>query len=170
MPTDVLPSNSLHSCLYCEDVLCLEGFSARSPGSWQGGSWVSALLSGLFCWTPSQDLALFWCFVFVSVQDLEIQWHYLPTPLELTYQGPFCFFCCLVGFWFLCGFCFCCFLVFLWFGPNLTSDCVMVSTPLSTPQSGTLQLHILNSFISTTMCDDLARATEAQDGKKKQEV
>ena len=45
------------AAFYCEDVLCLEGFSARSPGSWQGGSWVSALLSGLFCWTPSQDLA-----------------------------------------------------------------------------------------------------------------
>ena len=28
-------------------------------------------------------------------------------------------------------------------------------------------MHLNNSFISTTMCDDLARATEAQDGKKK---
>ena len=27
-------------------------------------------------------------------------------------------------------------------------------------------MHLNNSFISTTMCDDLARATEAQDGKK----
>ena len=27
-------------------------------------------------------------------------------------------------------------------------------------------MHLVNSFISTTMCDDLARATEAQDGKK----
>ena len=27
-------------------------------------------------------------------------------------------------------------------------------------------MHMDNSFISTTMCDDLARATEAQDGKK----
>ena len=36
------------AAFHCEDVLCLEGFSARSPGSWQGGSWVSALLSGLF--------------------------------------------------------------------------------------------------------------------------
>ena len=36
------------AAFHCEDVLCLEGFSAQSPGSWQGGSWVSALLSGLF--------------------------------------------------------------------------------------------------------------------------
>ena len=27
-------------------------------------------------------------------------------------------------------------------------------------------MHLDNSFISTTLCDDLARATEAQDGKK----
>ena len=46
------------------------------------------------------------------------------------------------------------------------SDCVLVRTPLSTPQGGTLNMHLNNSFISTTMCDDLARATEARDGKK----
>ena len=31
-------------------------------------------------------------------------------------------------------------------------------------------LHLRNSFNSTTMCDDLARATEAQDGKKMRSV
>ena len=31
-------------------------------------------------------------------------------------------------------------------------------------------MHLRNSFISTTRCDDLARATEAQDGKKKTEL
>ena len=63
-------------CCYCEDVLCLEGFSARSPGSWQGGSWVSALLSGVFCWTPSQDLALFagvLCLFLCKIQFIECQ-------------------------------------------------------------------------------------------------
>ena len=30
-------------------------------------------------------------------------------------------------------------------------------------------MHLRNSFISTTRCDDLARATEAQDGKKPHE-
>ena len=29
-------------------------------------------------------------------------------------------------------------------------------------------MHLRNSFISTTRCDDLARATEAQDGKNHQ--
>ena len=52
------------------------------------------------------------------------------------------------------------------FRPDKTSDCVLVRTPLLTPQGGTLIMHMDNSFISTTMCDDLARATEAQDGKK----
>ena len=33
----------------------------RSPGSWQGGSWVSALLDDVFCLTPSLDLALWSC-------------------------------------------------------------------------------------------------------------
>ena len=112
VPTDVLPSNSLHGCLYCEDVLCLEGFSARSPGSWQGGSWVSAAEWIVLLDTFARSCFLFWCFVFVSVQDLVIQWHHLPTSLELTGQGSFCCLCCLVGFLFLCGFCFCCFLVF----------------------------------------------------------
>ena len=30
-------------------------------------------------------------------------------------------------------------------------------------------MHLDNSFISTTLCDDLPRATEAQDGKKTHE-
>ena len=61
-----------------------------------------------------------------------------------------------------------CFVVclFLSFRPDKTSDCVMVRTSLSTPQRGIQNMHLGNSFISTTMCDDLARATEAQDGKK----
>ena len=66
--------------------------------------------------------------------------------------------------------CFCSFvsvLCFLSFGPDKTSDCVMVRTPLSIPQGGTLNMHLNNSFISTTMCDGLAKATAAQDGKKK---
>ena len=39
--------------------------------------------------------------------------------------------------------------------------------PLLNPQRGIQWMHLRNSFISTTRCDDLARATEAQDGKKK---
>ena len=95
------------AAFHCEDVLCLEGFSPRSPGSWQGGFYVSAL-SGLFCWTPLQDLALFWCFVFASVQDLVIQWHHRPAPIGVVWSelsSLFLFFGWLFVFvWFL--FCF----------------------------------------------------------------
>ena len=79
---------SLFHCMAacnCEDVSCPEGFTARSPGSWQGGSWVSALLGGLFCWTPSQDLAP-WSGVvcFCSVQDI-VQGR-PPLRLQNSYQ------------------------------------------------------------------------------------
>ena len=69
--------------LPCEDVSCPDGFSARSPGSWQGGSWVSALLCGLFYWTSSHDLAmwsggvlLFLCKISNSLAHklLELSW------------------------------------------------------------------------------------------------
>ena len=116
--------------------------------------------------TFARSCFLIWCFVFVSVQDLVIQRHHQPPHWSCLVRARFSGFVvwlvllalvfAFVVFWFP-----------LWFGPDLTSDCVMVPTPLSTPQSGTLQLHLRNSFISTTMCDDLARATEAQDGKKK---
>ena len=69
---------SLIHCMatcYCEDVLCLKGFSARSPGSWLGGSWVSALLNGLFCWTPSQDLAPWSGVVLLFLCKISIHWH-----------------------------------------------------------------------------------------------
>ena len=145
----------------CEDVLCLEGFSARSPGSWLGGSWVSALLSGLFCWTPSQDLAP-WSGVFrLFLCKISIHWHSCGLSLRaiLSVLFPLAF---VFLFWLLL-----CFGLFVFSGPDKTSDCATVRTPLSTPQGGTLKLRMDNSFISTTMCDDLARATEAQDGKKK---
>ena len=110
MPADVLPSNSLHGCLSLRRCLM--------PG-------------GL------RSCFLFWCFVFASVQDLVIQWHHRPAPIGVVWSGLsslFLFFGC---FLFLCGFCF--FLV-SWFsrcfGPDLTSDCVMVPTPLSTPNAG----------------------------------
>ena len=110
---------------------------------------------------------LVFCFCFGARSRNSVA-HLLPAPLELSGQGSlrgFCFFGCSVLC--VCGFCFCCFVCFvLCFEPYLTSDCVMVRTPLLTFQCGTWYLHLLNSFISTTMCDDLARATEVQDGKK----
>ena len=76
--------------------------------------------------TFARSCFLFWCFVFVSVQDLVIQWHPLPTSLGLTGQGSFRCLCCLVGFLFFCGFCFFVFWFSLCVGPDLTSDSVMV--------------------------------------------
>ena len=88
-------------------------------------------------------------------------------PIGVVWSGPSPLFCWwLLLFGAFVWFSLCCFLFLFSFGPDLTVDYVMVPTPLLTPQCGTLQLHLYNSFISTTMCDDLARATEAQDGKK----
>ena len=111
--------------------------------------------------TFARSCTVVWCFSFVSVQDLNSLAQMLPVfpcGLVSASSAGFCV------FWFGCVALFC----FVWFvGPDKTSDCVTVRTLLSTPQGGTLKLHLDNSFISTTMCDDLARATEAQDGKKK---
>ena len=43
----------------------------------------------------------------------------------------------------------------------------MVRAPLSTPTAGRSFMHCLIRSLAHTMCDDLARATEALDGKKK---
>ena len=63
-----------------------------------------------------------------------------------------------VLFVFLFGFCF-----LVW--ADKTSGW-LVYAPLSNPQRGIQCMHLCNRSLSTTMCDDLARATEAQDGKK----
>ena len=121
--------------------------------------------------TFARSCSFCWWFVFVSLQDPNSVASSAPL-LELSGQGPLpCLCCCflfvlffgvLVFFvWFL----LCCFLVLFSFAPDLTLDRGMVPSPLLTSQCGTLQLHLLNSFISTTMCDDLARATGA--GRKK---
>ena len=78
---------------------------------------------------------------------------------------PFAFCFCLVlfGVW-VVGVCFlwCLCWVFVLELAPLCSD----FAPLLNPQRGIQSMHLRNSFISTTRCDDLARATEAQDGKK----
>ena len=57
-----------------------------------------------------------------------------------------------------------CFL-FVWFPvrghPGVEKDCVMVRALLSTPQGGTFTHARLIRSLTHTLCDDLARATEA---------
>ena len=58
-----------------------EGSSVRSPGSWQGGSWVSALLGDVFAGHLRGILlcCLFGLFSSLfDVQDLLIRWHWMP--------------------------------------------------------------------------------------------
>ena len=136
MPTDVLPSNSLHGCRYCEDVLCLEGFSVRSPGSWQGGSWVSALLSGVIAGHLRKILRflLVFCVCFYARSQFRGICH----PIGVVWSGPSSLFCCwLLLFGVFVWFLLYCFLLSVSFGPDLTLDYVMVLTPLLTPQCGT---------------------------------
>ena len=119
--------------------------------------------------TFARSCTVVWCFSFVSVQDPVIHWHISCRPLQCCLVSPLAVFGGFLFVFFVCV-CFCCLalgLFFVIFGPVKTSDFVLVRTPLLTPQGGTLILHMDNSFISTTMCDDLARATEARDGKKK---
>ena len=70
-----------------------EGFSVRSPGSWQGGSWVSALLDGVFWWTSSQDLALWFCVSSLfHAQDLLIRRQFMLQSIGAVMSRPFCVF------------------------------------------------------------------------------
>ena len=104
-------------------------------------------------------LVFFVCFCARSRNSLA---HKLPAPLVLSSQSS----CCPLWFFVsvFVSVCFCCLVLVLFlfcFGPDKTSDCVLVRTPLFDSPRRDMD----NSFISTTMCDDLARATEAQDGK-----
>ena len=78
---------------------------------------------------------------------------------------PFAFCFCLVlfGVW-VVGVCF--LLCLCWFFVLELAPLCSDFAPLLNPQRGIQWMHLRNSFISTTRCDDLARATEAQDGKK----
>ena len=146
-----------------------EGSSVRSPGSWQGGSWVSALLVDVFCWTPSRDLALLsfcllsCCFCARSANSEALDaiafW-----SRHAMFPFAFCFWLVLFGVW-VVGVCF--LLCLCWFFVLELAPLCSDFAPLLNPQRGIQWMHLRNSFISTTRCDDLARATEAQDGKKK---
>ena len=99
------------AAFHCEDVLCLEGFSARSPGSWQGGSCVSALLSVLFAGHLRKILlsVLVFCVGFYARSCNSVTSSASPLWSCLV-RALF------VVFLFLCGFCFFVFLFFSFLG------------------------------------------------------
>ena len=82
----------------------------RDPG--KGGSWLSALLAGLFCWTPLQDLAPWSCFVvcfcarsqFISTVAARLLQRYFQVSPKLLGFGEACpcvlkVSCCRVASW-----------------------------------------------------------------------
>ena len=168
MPTDVFLFNSLHGCISLRRCLMPGGLLSAISGILAGG--ILGFGAAEWCVlldTFARSCFVVWCFAVFTVQDHVIRRH--------TSCHPFwshlcqCFLCWVLGVWFLfvVVFWFVVFLFLFWFcvWTDKTSDCVMVCAPLSTPQRGIQCMHLCNSFISTTMCDDLARATEAQDGK-----
>ena len=152
----------LRRCLMPGGLLgAISGILAGGILGFGAAEWIVLL-------TPSHDLAPCFCVLFLFLSKIHNSASSAAT-LELTGHGlsPVVVVWVVVCFgWFL-------FLpsgLLLWFlsfdWPDMTSDCVKVRAPLLTPQGGTLKMHLDNSFISTTLCDDLARATEAQDAPK----
>ena len=103
------------------------------------------------------------CFSLFHERDHLIHWHFgCCGCLELSCQSFLRFFClCLL----------CLGLVLLCLVPvsscgltRLRTDCSMLH--FRTPKEGYSVCTCVIRSLSTTMCDDLARATEAQDGKK----
>ena len=80
------------------------GLLSAIPGSWQGGSWVSVLLDDVFCWTPSQDLAL-WSCVLLSFMSRSFN---SPAHQLLLSFGAVLSALSLLAFvvWFVCSCCF----------------------------------------------------------------
>ena len=167
---------------HSEGVLCLEGYSVRSPGSWQGGSWVSALLVRVLLDTFAWSCSVICCFVFFHGQDQLIRpltccGGFLEPTCQsslLAFVALFALFAVLFAWFVLVLFGLCvlfgwfCFALFCFVLFRLTS--VDVAWPVLhfwTPKEGYSAIVCVIRSISTTMCDDLARATEARDGKKK---
>ena len=86
-----------------EGASCPLGFSVRSPGSWLGGSWVSALLIGLFLHLHC-DLAVMsgWFVLLFARSYLNSSAHKLPASTEHVLYGVACslFVCFWLAVWF----------------------------------------------------------------------
>ena len=150
------------------------GFTVRSPGSWLGGSWVSALLIGVLFLHLHCDLAVMsgWLDLLSARSFLNSSAHKLPSSTEHVHRTG-CLLFRFVGcaFWvFLFGlvlFCVCLFLFF--FGlplfrlhSGLDSGLRNGPRSLSTPQCGMLIYAMHNSFTGT---NTVLRPGESREGE-----
>ena len=140
-----LHPNSLHVRHMRLKVLFSRDFTVRSPGSWLGGSWVSALLIFLFVLHLRRDLAVMSGWLCVCFwQDLfNSPAHKLPSLTEHVHRtGCFLFLAVLVVFfWFFCLFSVVLFADLFPRWSPLFGQLGLCTGPrfLSTPQCGNIQ-------------------------------
>ena len=151
------------------------GFTVRSPGSWLGGSWVSALLIGFCCLHLHRDLTVLSVWLcFCLMQDpisSNLSAHKLPfwPRAHPLLRGGFCVLLCFLGVFWVCfvGFLCCLFRSFL--HPHWTCWTAYWSTlSFESPMREHTVLFTIRS-LAQTLCYDLARAEKAKDGKKSPE-
>ena len=130
-----------------EGAVCPEGLTVRSPGSWRGGSWVSALL--ICCFSPSlQSCCDVWLAVLLC-KILNSSAHKPPASTELVFTEWI-----LLCFWFCCLLCLLLlFLVRRFFVSSFHSyDSGLRTGPRSSfdsPRRDAFSHALTNSFIST---------------------
>ena len=167
MPAAGLLSNAMHG-RFMRLKVPYALWASLFPGSWLGGSWVSALLIGGFFFTPSSRSCcdVWLVFVLLSARSLRIHWHTsCLSSLERVYCLEVLFFVCLVLWFVFFGLLLGCF----WF-------CFLSAPPAGRfgLRNGTLSLDSPKRDVAVlctirtmaqTLCYDLARAEKAKDGK-----
>ena len=157
----------------CQGVMsCLNGCSLWSRGSWLGGSLVSAL-SCVASYTLWFGPGVFWrvlvrCFMFGAIVVMTHKMSSCMNPYWL--QSLF-----LVCFWLFCLFfvvCFCGFLCFFCFAgiAYWTAYRSITSTFVAIDYWQPCTIITIQLLLRSNVCNDLAKAMKALDGKKMQET
>ena len=149
------------------------GFTVRSPGSWRGGSWVSALLiDGLFLHLHCDLAVMFgWLNLLIAKSFFNSSAHKLPSSTEhVLSTGCFvslCWLCFLFCFWcFRFGFCLFVLFALVDCTPAWTTlDRVMVRALFRLPNAGTCSI-VHNSFNGTNTVLRLGESREGEGRKK----
>ena len=130
-----------------EGASCPLGLTVRSPGSWLGGSWVSALLIGIVFLHLHWDLAVMsgWLVLLSARSFLNSSVHKLPILTEYVHQTGVTLVLFCVCFGPLFGFV----LLAVRLHPGVDSRLRNGPRSLLTPQCGTLRYATFNSFIGT---------------------